>query len=102
MDIRTYISDSLLRLSGASDATVVDFIEATARSAKSVDSLSDKLVPFLDGGGVQVQRFCAELWGKVGGGGNSAGREKTKHRREDGAKKRYALVEMEDDILGTD
>src|SRR5215471_5123125 len=96
MDIRTYISDSLLRLTGASDATVIDFILATTGSAKSADSLRDKLVPFLDSHEADIKSFCGELWEKVGGGGRGA-REKTKQKRENMAKQRYQLVGMEDD-----
>ncbi|KAK2788225.1 hypothetical protein FQN52_006764 [Onygenales sp. PD_12] len=111
MDIRTYISDSLLRLTGASDATVIDYILATTGSAKSAGSLQEKLAPFLEGDEGEIRSFCSELWRRAGvnerggGGGGGAGVENggTKKKATDGAqKKRYRLVEMEEDIDARD
>ncbi|KAL2005303.1 hypothetical protein VTN00DRAFT_2513 [Thermoascus crustaceus] len=103
MDNRTFVSDSLLRLTGASDPTVIDFVLATASSAKSASALRDRLVPFLEGGENEMSAFCGELFARAGGGGGAAGgagsvKEKPKERREDPAKKRYRLVEMDGDL----
>lgn len=100
MDVRTYVSDSLLRLTGASDPTIVDFIIATTNSAKSSGSLQDKLGPFLDGGEAEIGSFCSELWRRTGRGigGGASSSEPIKPRPKKEAKKRYGLVDMEDDI----
>lgn len=95
MDLRTYISDSLLQLTGASDPTVIDFVLATASSARSADSLKEKLVPFLEGGDDEVRAFCGEVWGKTGGAkSTSSGGQENKQKKADGAKKKYRLVDM--------
>ncbi|KAK2807039.1 hypothetical protein FQN50_005613 [Emmonsiellopsis sp. PD_5] len=97
MDIRTYISDSLLRLTGASDATVIDYILATTSSAGSVGSLREKLGPFLEGDEGDIGSFCDEVWRRAGGGGGAGtvGNGEMKKKATDGGqKKRYRLVEM--------
>ena len=101
MDIRTYVSDSLLQLTGASDPTVIDFVLATASSARSADSLKEKLVPFLEGGDDEVRAFCTEVWGRTSGAKAAAGGQESKRKKAaDGAKKRYRLVDMaEEDEL---
>ncbi|KAJ9301499.1 hypothetical protein DTO271G3_1634 [Paecilomyces variotii] len=107
MDDRTFVSDSLLRLTGASDPTVIDFVLATAASAKSSNSLSDKLAPFIEGSSEnELGSFCQELFARVRGGGGAGGGEreerKPKAKRDDGGgSKRYRLVEMEDDMAGS-
>ncbi|PGH01203.1 pre-mRNA-splicing factor ATP-dependent RNA helicase DHX16 [Blastomyces parvus] len=104
MDIRTYVSDSLLRLTGASDATVIDYTLATAGSAKSAGSLHETLGPFLEGNESDIHSFCAELWRRVRGGSNAEGdggkKAGNKEKPADGLKKRYRLVEMEDEDAG--
>ncbi|KAF9886157.1 hypothetical protein FE257_011982 [Aspergillus nanangensis] len=113
MDNRNFVSDTLLRLTNASDDTIVDFILATANSARSADSLQDKLAPFLDGGSPgDVGDFCEKLYRRVGKGsstknGSSAAvsSELPAPAKERGAnptaKKRYALLDMEDDAGGS-
>jgi pre-mRNA-splicing factor ATP-dependent RNA helicase DHX16 len=97
MDTRTFVSDSLLRLTGASDPTVIDFILATAGGAKSVNTLRDKLMPFLEGGDNEIDAFCSELYNRVGIG---SGKEKAKEKTSaESTKKKYRLVEMENDDL---
>ncbi|EEP76040.1 ATP-dependent RNA helicase DHX8 [Uncinocarpus reesii 1704] len=97
MDIKTYVSDSLLRLTGASDPTVIDFILATASSAKSSGALREKLEPFLDPEAGDIDPFVSELWSRAGKPGSGGNLEKQK-KPEATAKKRYRLVEMEDDV----
>ncbi|EFW15723.1 mRNA splicing factor RNA helicase, partial [Coccidioides posadasii str. Silveira] len=95
MDTRTYVSDSLLRLTGASDPTVIDFILATTSSAKSPTLLREKLEPFLDASAGDIESFVSELWSRAGLKG-SAGKSEKRNKPDDGTKKRYRLVEMED------
>ncbi|OAX78187.1 hypothetical protein ACJ72_07508 [Emergomyces africanus] len=104
MDIRTYISDSLLRLTGASEPTVIDYILATTSSAKSAGSLQEKLGPFLDWNESDIHSFCTELWRRERGGGSSAegksggsSNKPSKEKGGDGARKRYRLVQMEEE-----
>ncbi|KMP00845.1 pre-mRNA splicing factor ATP-dependent RNA helicase PRP16 [Coccidioides immitis RMSCC 2394] len=98
MDTRTYVSDSLLRLTGASDPTVIDFILATTSSAKSPTSLREKLEPFLDASAGDIESFVSELWSRAGLKG-SAGKSEKQNKPEDSTKKRYRLVEMEDGTM---
>ncbi|KAB8234400.1 putative mRNA splicing factor RNA helicase (Cdc28) [Aspergillus alliaceus] len=97
MDHRTFVSDSLLRLTSASDPTVVDFVLATASSTKSVSSLQEKLASFLDGSTDDVNAFCGELYRRVGVGAKGGPTSSAQKERGDAAsKKKYRLVEMED------
>lgn len=104
MDTKTFVSDSLIRLTGASDPTVVDFVLATAGSAKSAASLQDKLVPFLDGSPSDINAFCGDLYTRVGGGvKGSVGNVPVKKSKDvPSSKKKYRLIEMgEDDLPDT-
>lgn len=101
MDTRTFVSDSLLQFTGASDPTIVDFVIATASDAKSAGVLREKLAPFLEGGDEHgIDTFCADLYGRV-----STGARKSQHRSSAAAaaepshssKTKYRLVEMEND-----
>ncbi|KAJ9664836.1 hypothetical protein H2201_005057 [Coniosporium apollinis] len=98
MDSRAWISDNLLRLSGASDSTIVDFIAATASSTKSSSQLHDKLSGFLDGPPADIQRFSEELFQRVGKRSNTAPSEsRTDKSKQNGSRKKYALLDMEED-----
>jgi len=95
------MSNSRRQLSGASDPTVVDFVLATAASAKSSGTLHDKLSGFLDGSAEDIERFSKELHHRLpkqNGAvtGAHARKEKGDVVRE--VKKRYRFVEMEDDL----
>ncbi|KAA8652311.1 putative mRNA splicing factor RNA helicase (Cdc28) [Aspergillus tanneri] len=100
MDNRTFVSDSLLRLTNASDPTVVDFVLATASSAKSANSLQEKLVTFLDSDSSDIGTFCNELYGRVNTGSkNGAGDGMPSKARGDIAPmKKYRLLDMEDEV----
>ncbi|EGD94712.1 mRNA splicing factor RNA helicase (Cdc28), partial [Trichophyton tonsurans CBS 112818] len=100
MDIKTYISDSLLQLTGVSDPTVVDFVLATASKAKSQESLREQLGVFLDGGNADIQPFCTQLWSRVNPSGRDGKSSKDKPAQQ--PKKKYRLVEMEDEIADND
>ncbi|GAD98281.1 mRNA splicing factor RNA helicase (Cdc28), putative [Paecilomyces variotii No. 5] len=106
MDNRTFVSDSLLRLTGASDPTVIDFVLATASSAKSSSTLGDKLAPFIEGSseselGSFSQELFTRLHGSSSGGGAGEKERKPKAKKDDGGSRRYRLVEMEDDAAGS-
>ncbi|KAH0555932.1 hypothetical protein GP486_006123, partial [Trichoglossum hirsutum] len=117
MDLRLWVSDNLIKvidtletrsglnadpkkLSGASDPTVIDFVLATANAAKSASILQDKLSSFLDGENAGIRRFSDELYHRVpkknGTGVLDAGKKEEKVVRD--VKKKYALLEMEDDV----
>ncbi|KAE8554601.1 hypothetical protein EYB25_003142 [Talaromyces marneffei] len=106
MDTRTFVSDSLLQFTGASDPTIVDFVIATANDAKSTHELRDKLVPFLEGGDEHgIDTFCADLYRRVGPGGGGGGGQSKSHAMTEAAssskKQKYRLVEMEDADLSS-
>ena len=98
MDNKTFVSDFLIRLTGASDPTIVDFVLATASSAKSIASLQDKLAPFLDGSLDDIHTFCGDLYTRVGGGGKSATDSVPVKGVKETSKKKYRLVDMDDDL----
>ncbi|KAL3488459.1 P-loop containing nucleoside triphosphate hydrolase protein [Aspergillus germanicus] len=120
MSNRTFISDSLLRLTGASDPTVIDFVLATATSARSPSALQDKLAPFLEGDAGEIGQFCTELYRRAGKGATSAASATTtgsggKDGGRNGSgsalastsaargdvKKRYTLLDMEEEDGGS-
>ncbi|KAF2083746.1 mRNA splicing factor RNA helicase [Saccharata proteae CBS 121410] len=93
---RTWISDQLIQLSGASDPTVIDFVVATANSSKSSSQLYDKLAGFLEGSSSDIQRFSNDLYQRLGKKSSSGAAE----AKRDGAKsvrKKYALLDMEEE-----
>ena len=61
MDLNTWTSDQLTKL-GGSDPTVVDFVLATAATAKSSSQLHDKLANFLDASDADIRSFSDELY----------------------------------------
>lgn len=100
MDVRTYVSDHLIKLAGASEAMLVDFVVETARAAKSAGALHDTLAGMLDTTSAveeELRRFSAELFARVGAAKKeakaSAAGMPTRERAP--PKKKYALVEME-------
>ncbi|KAI5309851.1 hypothetical protein KEM55_002281, partial [Ascosphaera atra] len=98
MSLRTYVSDSLLRLVGISEPAVVDFVLATASSAKTPQALAGKLLPFLEGNESDVTAFCSELWRRSNAGKVAEDSEKAAERAKKAeTKKRYKLVDMEDE-----
>lgn len=94
MDLRTVVSDHLIKLVGGSDEMTVDFVVETAKSAKSASSLQDKLSSMLESNDADLKRFSDDLYARVSkpaaSSAPSAPREKSKS-----SKKKYALVEME-------
>lgn len=100
MDTRTWIDDNLVKYAGASDPTTVDFVLATADGAKSRSQLSEKLLGFLDASAEDVERFSDGLFKRLSGSdrtdapSNSA---KDKPKEPKPARKKYAILEMEDE-----
>ncbi|MCJ1366184.1 hypothetical protein MMC16_005310 [Acarospora aff. strigata] len=95
------MADSSRQLSGASDPTVVDFVVATATSAKSSGSLHEKLSGFLDGSQADIESFSKELHHRLAKQNGSANGVSSRKDKENGireVKKRYKLLEMEDDL----
>ncbi|KAI5305281.1 hypothetical protein KEM56_004818 [Ascosphaera pollenicola] len=97
MSLHTYVSDSLLRLVGVSDPAVVDFILVTANSAASAQSLKSSLRDFVDANEADVSSFCAELWARSHPGTTAEKTSKVATKNKNEPRKRYALVEMEDE-----
>ncbi|KAF3914951.1 hypothetical protein ABW20_dc0109743 [Dactylellina cionopaga] len=101
-DLRSWISDNLLKLSGAADSTVIDFVLATASSSKSSTVLADKLSSFIDGDTSSTRAFAQELYRRtekkstrstLDGNGVSSSSSHAKKPE----KKKYGFVAMEDE-----
>ena len=96
MDLSTFVSDNLIKLVGASENMLVDFVTTTAKSAKSSGALYDKLSGMLeDSNDSDLRRFSDELYSRVASKGSSNGNGVVKGKKEKSGKKKYALVEME-------
>jgi pre-mRNA-splicing factor ATP-dependent RNA helicase DHX16 len=103
-DIRTWVSDNLIKLTGASDSTVVDFVLANASDAKSLSVLQDKLSAFLDGSPSDLDAFSKDLYGRLPKKHGSLstkgpGPPKTKENGVKEVRKKYTLLDMEDEVL---
>ncbi|KAJ5696326.1 hypothetical protein N7536_006738 [Penicillium majusculum] len=100
MDDKDFVSDNLLRLTGASEPTIVDFVLATASSAKSTSSLQDTLVSFLDGidtSSAEIGAFARELHARMGKGAQSSASAPKPATSKESTKKKYRLVDMGED-----
>lgn len=98
---RTWISDQLIRLTGASDPTLIDFVAALATSARSPTHLRDKLADMLEASAPELQTFSEELYARVGKGSTSSSAKATGEAGAVGkktGKKKYALLDMEEDV----
>ena len=96
MDLSTFVSDNLIKLVGASENMLVDFVTTTAKTAKSSGALYDKLSAMLeDSNDAELRRFSEELFSRVASKGSRNGNGVVKKEREKAGKKKYALVEME-------
>jgi len=99
MDLRTWVDDNLIKYAGASDPTTIDFVLATAKSAKSSEQLQQKLSDFLDGTPSDIQALSSGLYSKLSKPSSSAatnGGPKSETATKS-SKKKYALLEMEDE-----
>ncbi|KAK5149325.1 hypothetical protein LTR04_007200 [Oleoguttula sp. CCFEE 6159] len=98
MDLRTWVSDNLIRLSGASAPDVVDFVIATSSSVKSSSQLRDKLSLMVDGSDADIQTFSDDLYRRVARPANDATARKEKQNDAKEVRKKYALLDMEDEL----
>ncbi|KAL9004097.1 MAG: hypothetical protein Q9188_003063, partial [Gyalolechia gomerana] len=101
-DLRTWVSDNLIKLTGASDSAVVDFVLATGTSAKSSSVLQEKLSDFLDGSQSELDQFSQDLYHRLpkqnGGSKNSHPARDDKENSLRNVRKKYQLLEMEDEL----
>jgi len=103
MDLRTWVDDNLIKYAGGSDPTTVDFVLATAASAKSSAQLHDKLSGFLDGSAQDIQKLSDDLFARLSrsnGVKSRDGAQKEKQKEAKFMKKKYGLLEMEDGVGG--
>lgn len=121
-DLRTWVSDSLIKVSwehnlqpppkanhiiqltGASDSTVIDFVLATASSARSSSVLQEKLGGLLDGSQSELENFSKELSNRLSkqNGLSTNGHSAPQKIKVDGTnavRKKYRLLEMKDDDI---
>ncbi|KAH0602679.1 uncharacterized protein H6S33_008329 [Morchella sextelata] len=98
-DLRNWVSDNIIKFSGAADPTIVDFIIASATTAKSPTALNDTLSAFLDGASAtDTRRFTSDLFQRVARKpSTSSTSSSTGKRPPPEKKKKYALLAMEDD-----
>lgn len=92
MPLQDYVSDHLVKLVGASDPMIEDFVVQTAKSAKSPAQLLDKLSSMVDTDHDSLKRFADGLYAQVAKP-SSNGTSAPKRVKE--AKKKYALVDMD-------
>ena len=100
MDNKDFVSDNLIRLTGASEPTIIDFVLATASSAKSTSSLQDTLVSFLDGvdtSSAEIGAFARELHARMGKGAQPSASAPKPATSKESTKKKYRLVDMGED-----
>ncbi|KAL8920381.1 MAG: hypothetical protein Q9172_004523 [Xanthocarpia lactea] len=102
-DLRTWVSDNLIKLTGASDSTVVDFVLATGTSAKSSSLLQEKLSNFLDGSQADLDRFSQDLYCRLPkqNGAPTHGQPTSREDKENSmrnVRKKYQLLEMDDEL----
>jgi len=99
MDVRTFVSDNLIKLLGESDPMIVDFVQQTAGSAKSSSQLFEKLSSMIDTTDNDLRRFSDDLYNKLPRSASSKPHSK-KEKLEDSkeGKKRYALLDMGEDL----
>lgn len=99
MDLRTFVSDNLIKLVGGSEDLLVDFVTQTAKSAGSSTELQAKLEPMLDASDNGVlHKFSDELFSRLQGSGAGWGKVNgnsvTKREKKE-PKKKYAILDMD-------
>lgn len=103
MDLRTWVEDNLIKFAGASDPTTVDFVLATASSTKSAAHLHDNLTSFLEGSEKDLRNLSNDLYRRLSFATPAITGNGAQEKRKEGKplKKKYALLEMEDDVLSS-
>ncbi|KAJ3289529.1 hypothetical protein HK104_007398 [Borealophlyctis nickersoniae] len=79
IQLRTWVSDTLMKLQGMSDRTVVDFVIVSAQSVKTPDGLLKQLQDFLPAG-AETRRFVSELFQRVPRATQAASTKKLQRR----------------------
>lgn len=97
---RTWVSDNLIKLSGASDSASVDFLLASGQTAKGISQLQEKILSFVDGDEAQVRQFGEELYRRVSK--HASSKPKSDKKSSEGKvkekKQKYALLDMNEDL----
>ncbi|QIW98496.1 hypothetical protein AMS68_004014 [Peltaster fructicola] len=94
MDVRTFVSDNLIKLLGGSDSMTVDFVIQTAKTVKTSSALLDKLSSILDSENADLRRFSDDLFNRVAVQQSQPAAAKPGNAT---ARKRYAFVDMPDE-----
>lgn len=97
MDLRTFVSDNLIKIVGASEDMIVDFVVQTAQTVKSPSTLFDKLSGMLDSEDADLRRFSDDLFNRISKPKSNANglARNAKADRPREARKKYALVDMD-------
>ncbi|KAG8629091.1 hypothetical protein KVT40_002956 [Elsinoe batatas] len=99
MDLSVFVSDNLIKLVGESDPMINEFVLSTAKSAKSSSQLFEKLSAMIDTQERDLRKFSDNLYNQIP---RSSEKSKPKsngttHEAKE-SKKRYALVDMGEDV----
>ncbi|KAG9757926.1 P-loop containing nucleoside triphosphate hydrolase protein, partial [Aureobasidium melanogenum] len=94
MDVRTFISDNLIKLVGGSESMIVDFVQQTATSVKTPDQLHDKLRAMIDADDKDLRTFSHQLFARLPKSDKSTSSSRPKDASTKDSKKRYALLDM--------
>ncbi|KAG9834638.1 hypothetical protein KCU98_g9399, partial [Aureobasidium melanogenum] len=94
MDVRTFISDNLIKLVGGSESMIVDFVQQTASSVKTPDQLHDKLQAMIDADDKDLRTFSHQLFARLPKSDKSSSSSRPKDASTKDSKKRYALLDM--------
>lgn len=95
MDLKTYVSDYLVKF-GGSDPVIVDFVIAQASGAKSADELYQKLGSSLTGEEREIRQFTDGLFKKTGYKPEKKNGTTTATSKAP-SKQRYAMVAMDEE-----
>ncbi|KAF2151165.1 P-loop containing nucleoside triphosphate hydrolase protein [Myriangium duriaei CBS 260.36] len=98
MDLRTFVSDNLIKLVGESDPMLVDFVHATAGAAKSSSQLYEKLSSMIESR--DLRKFTDDLYNRLPRSSTAPATTAKTNGNSDAkdSRKRYALVDMNDDL----
>ncbi|EPQ54756.1 hypothetical protein GLOTRDRAFT_17563, partial [Gloeophyllum trabeum ATCC 11539] len=86
-DLHTYISDNVIQFFGLSDKAIIDYIIASASSAKSAESLFSTLSAYGLPATPAAQNFVTEVYSRVP--------RKTKHKKADDLARKQAEKESQ-------
>ncbi|GAB7360851.1 hypothetical protein MBLNU230_g0837t1 [Neophaeotheca triangularis] len=101
MDLRTFVSDNLIKLVGGSEDMMVDFVTSTAKKAGSSTELQAKLEPMLDASDdAGLRKFSDDLFARLQGSSGSAKANgdagvKLAQREKKQPKKKYTMLDLD-------